>query len=847
MSTKMLISILFVFGMAGIVNAYVVSDDFNSYADGTALGDTPNWYSGSGSNVVTGGIVGSASPIVVMSKGPMLDANRVKWTELAVGDSLSISMDFQTSSDSHKFDDDRLGMSNDYDSTTSNRTLGAQLEQYHIETYFNNTGDTGERIILSNSDFTDLPVSTWYTFNVTLTKLGDFRVLIETSLRAVSDNSLIASGSLDTDTLDEAHRPHHKYFTDDQTADPLDGGLWPMFKNYNATSGNADNFSFEIIQPVEIWREAEAADTLTSPYEVLTDPDASSGKYINAKPGTAFSTSASPAPDGTASFIFDASEGTYKVALRVKIIEGVNSYDNDSLWVRMDSGNWIRFNDISHAGNVWHWVTVHDSDNGKAIVEFTLADGQHVLEISYRETNCLIDAVLITNNPELDDTTLPDVIPVYRPDAALIVNSDDLMSGFDAAQYDRLKTLGYNVAVYTGDEVKEDPNDPNALTVAIAETFDVLVISSSVNPGDVNELADVNVPVMAEGSWTNLGYTSDEGALADVNMVNLIDANNPAVADANLVTGPMQFFTNVTSTNKVDIAALPASAMKLVQIADSNDVIVFAIEFGKTLIDPNAVAADRIVGFSLPGQDMMDANQLTDGAWALYDAAIAWLNPGLDLLDGIVAYYPLDGDANDISGNGLDGTLSVRGAATNAATFVDGISGQAIDLLPDSGETGPYVACPNDAMFNLEEAVSVSVWVKIRSLPDQYSSIVVKGEESWRLMTDGASSKMHFGIANYGARPVHALIGATDLAMDEWYHVCGTYDINTGATLYINGVVDGTLEDHLGIQQNTEPVWIGADSNATWKPGRCFDGQIDEVMIYDRALTPKEINTLAGN
>ncbi len=244
---KILVSVLFMFGIAGIVNAYVVSDDFNSYADGTALGNTPNWYSGSGSNVVTGGIVGGASPIATMSKGPMLDANRVKWTELAVGDSLSISMDFQTSSDSHKFDDDRLGMHNDYDSTTSNRTLGAQLEQFHIETYFNNTGDTGERIILSSSDFTNLPASTWYTFNVTLTKLGDFRVLIETSLRAVSDNSLIASGSLDTDTLTEARRPHHRYFTDDQAADPLDGGLWPMFKNYNATSGNADNFSFEII------------------------------------------------------------------------------------------------------------------------------------------------------------------------------------------------------------------------------------------------------------------------------------------------------------------------------------------------------------------------------------------------------------------------------------------------------------------------------------------------------------------------------------------------------------------------------------------------------------------------
>ena len=93
---------------------------------------------------VNGSTVSPGVDIATMSSGPMQIANKVKWTELAVGNSISLSMDFQAADDG-TFNDDRLGMMNDFDSTTSDRIFGAQLEGHHIESYFNRYGSDSLR------------------------------------------------------------------------------------------------------------------------------------------------------------------------------------------------------------------------------------------------------------------------------------------------------------------------------------------------------------------------------------------------------------------------------------------------------------------------------------------------------------------------------------------------------------------------------------------------------------------------------------------------------------------------------------------------------------------------------
>jgi hypothetical protein len=166
--------------------------------------------------------------------------------------------------------------------------------------------------------------------------------------------------------------------------------------------------------PVEVWFEAEAADSITAPMQIYNDPRASGGRYVGT-PGDSEDQTENPPVYGVAAYNFTVPEGTYKVLLRVIIIGGA-----DSFWVRIagavcDPGthrntDWIRFNVIDKGEN-WHWDEVHSNDHANEVVKFTVPAGEHTLEIARRDAGTLVDCILITNELDLDQKSLPNAIP----------------------------------------------------------------------------------------------------------------------------------------------------------------------------------------------------------------------------------------------------------------------------------------------------------------------------------------------------------------------------------------------------------------------------------------------------
>jgi hypothetical protein len=229
-----------------------------------------------------------------------------------------------------------------------------------------------------------------------------------------------------------------------------------------------------------------------------------------------------------------------------------------------------------------------------------------------------------------------------------------------------------------------------------------------------------------------------------------------------------------------------------------------------------------------------DPNHLVGAARTWYDGIGYKSVPALEPppTEGLVAYYALEGDALDSSGNALDGAIMGDPA------FVEGVVGLAIDCDGD----GDSVDCNNpDGVFDITGELSVSTWVNIRSIPQAWAPAVVKGEDAWRISTNGSTTSFHFGIT-YWQNPNYAVNGTIEVGMDEWHHVCGTYDGAT-ITLYVDGVVDDTLASDTGLGISEDPLRIGA--NITYED-RYWDGLIDEVMIYDRALSADEVVILAS-
>jgi hypothetical protein len=231
---------------------------------------------------------------------------------------------------------------------------------------------------------------------------------------------------------------------------------------------------------VQIWREAESADPFTAPMAKFTDdPNASGGAYIAVTAGNN-STAASPAPAGTASYIFDVpAAGTYKVFVRTK--RGPDTYNDDSAYVRIDgatysSGSgWIKWNNIgAYVGTTWKWIAVFNNDASDAQVQFTMTAGQYVLEIAYREDGLSFDGILITDDLALDPTTLPAVLPGCV-ETNILVNGG-FESGFGAPWV-------FDNATPTNSIVDDTQEGSNALKVTVAAKGSQDYIPALAQPG----------------------------------------------------------------------------------------------------------------------------------------------------------------------------------------------------------------------------------------------------------------------------------------------------------------------------------------------------------------------------
>ena len=185
--------------------------------------------------------------------------------------------------------------------------------------------------------------------------------------------------------------------------------------------------------------------------------------------------------------------------------------------------------------------------------------------------------------------------------------------------------------------------------------------------------------------------------------------------------------------------------------------------------------------------------------------------------------------AADSSGYGNDGT--VVGGAPWISGYIDG----ALGLDGDDD----YVDCGYDPIFDIANEMTVSAWVTIRSIPTQWVCAVSKGEYSWRISNTSSDPRFHFGITIWSASNP-SVDGNTAVGLDEWHHVAGVYD-GASLNLYVDGALDATRATTDPIGVNSANVLIGENPEAA---GRNWDGFIDDVRLYNRALSEAEIGEL---
>jgi len=208
---------------------------------------------------------------------------------------------------------------------------------------------------------------------------------------------------------------------------------------------------------------------------------------------------------------------------------------------------------------------------------------------------------------------------------------------------------------------------------------------------------------------------------------------------------------------------------------------------------------------------------------------------------GLMLYLPFDegsGEvANDSSGNGNNGKLK------GDCEWVEGKFGKAIWFHPVSGE---YVEVPHSDSLDITKAITLEAWAQTKSLPNSHCAFISKattdqtGSYILHISNDnGFYVALIVFIGVQGPWPPPA-IGKTTIG--EWHHFAGSYD---GAELSI--YIDGQLQAKANrsttgdIDRSKNPVVIGRDNRADYLTSRNMDCIIDEVRIWDRVLSDKEI------
>ena len=190
--------------------------------------------------------------------------------------------------------------------------------------------------------------------------------------------------------------------------------------------------------------------------------------------------------------------------------------------------------------------------------------------------------------------------------------------------------------------------------------------------------------------------------------------------------------------------------------------------------------------------------------------------------------------ANDSSGRNDDGTLQ-GGAAWANGRFGPGLS---------FNGNGASVHVPNAAALE-PASVSVTAWVKRSGSPGAFKYIVAKGASgciaaSYGLYS-GRDGGLIFYVSNGGVDFTLSPDAGTGVWDGNWHHVAGSYD-GSSVRLYVDGSQVGTgtpTSNPIGYGlSTTNNLVVGSYPGCS---GLDFDGAIDEVKVWSRALSPAEV------
>ncbi len=205
------------------------------------------------------------------------------------------------------------------------------------------------------------------------------------------------------------------------------------------------------------------------------------------------------------------------------------------------------------------------------------------------------------------------------------------------------------------------------------------------------------------------------------------------------------------------------------------------------------------------------------------------------LTSGLVAYYPFNGNANDASGGHHNGI--VRGAQLTQDRF-----GNPNSAYYFNGNTA-FISLPDSVAFK-SQAYTITMWFAPERYPEQADFLISKGQNNFEMHTGSernGESAMKFLPRFAQGADWHT--PANTYRLNEWQQVTVTYNPRQNDMhFFINGsekALSGPMTTPL-TPDSQVPARLGMRTDGTLP----FKGKLDDVRIFNRALSPNEVTQL---
>jgi len=208
--------------------------------------------------------------------------------------------------------------------------------------------------------------------------------------------------------------------------------------------------------------------------------------------------------------------------------------------------------------------------------------------------------------------------------------------------------------------------------------------------------------------------------------------------------------------------------------------------------------------------------------------------------DGLVAWYPFNGNANDESGHGNNGT--VNGASLTTDRFGN------LNHAYSFNGINNFIYIPPSKSLDIVSDITICCWIKLNQINNGMAMIIWRGDtqvahDPYMLHNYSGNVTFYRDISD-GSNGIGAIAPSSSLNTNDFIFIVGRYSsANNLMEIFINNVLVNTIATSSTVNYNTSNMWnmIGSVDRGNWQ---FFNGKIDDIRIYNRALNDCEIKTL---